>query len=274
MLIDDLLDLARIEVGTLDLVPSDVHLPSLLRAVVEMCQVRAHEKGLVLRHEQTAAVPAWVRADEKRLMQVLINLLGNAVKFTAAGEVVLRVEVADSAAGGDRESATTEAERALLFHVEDTGIGIAAADLERIFSAFEQAGDHGARRMGAGLGLAISRRIVEQMGGKIDVQSTPGEGSTFTVALRLQVVGEEALPADAAPAPSEALVMPSPEVRASLAELAERGRLQELAQELLRLEAEEPALGPWLRQARVLAEEFRVHELRALLAAPDGEPPR
>jgi signal transduction histidine kinase/ligand-binding sensor domain-containing protein len=273
MLIDDLLDLARIEVGSLDLVPSDVHLPSLVRAAVEMCQVRAHEKGIALRHEQTAAVPAWVRVDEKRLLQVLINLLGNAVKFTAAGEVVLRVEAADSGAEDEREPSSSGAERALLFHVEDTGIGIAAADLERIFSAFEQAGDHGARRMGAGLGLAISRRIVEQMGGRIEVRSALGEGSTFTVALHLQVLSEEALPGEPPPPPSEPLAAPAPEVRASLAELAERGRLQELTQELLRLEAEEPAFGPWLQQARALAEEFRVHDLRALLAAPDDDEP-
>ncbi|MEO5730271.1 MAG: ATP-binding protein, partial [Byssovorax sp.] len=259
VLIDDLLDLARIEAGRIDLAPSDVHLPSLVRSAVEMCRVRAQQKGFALNYAQEGSVPAWVSVDEKRLMQVLINLLGNAVKFTAAGRVTLRSEATDDSPEG----------RTVLFHVEDTGPGIAAADFERIFAAFEQAGDHGARRMGAGLGLAISRRIVEQMGGTIEVKSTLGEGSTFTVTLRLRVVGEEALPRLATPLPSEPVAAPSPEVRARLSELAERGRLQELSQELVKLEAEDPALGPWLREARTLAEEFRVHELRALLAVPE-----
>ncbi|WP_437626805.1 sensor histidine kinase [Sorangium sp. So ce1151] len=259
VLIDDLLDLARIEAGRMDLAPSNVHLPSLVRGVVEMCRVRAQRKGFALNYAQEGNVPAWVSVDEKRLMQVLINLLGNAVKFTSAGRVIFRVEATDDSPEG----------RTVLFHVEDTGPGIAPADLERIFVAFEQAGDHGARRMGAGLGLAISRRIVEQMGGKIEVKSALGEGSTFTVTLRLRVVGEESLPRRSTPPPSEPVAVPSPEVRARLSELAERGRLQELSQELVKLEAEDPALGPWLREARTLAEEFRVHELRALLAVPE-----
>jgi hypothetical protein len=175
---------------------------------------------------------------------------------------MVRIEAADDTPEG----------RAVLFHVEDTGPGIAPADIERIFAPFEQAGDDGARRVGAGLGLAISRRIVEQMGGRIEAQSRPGEGSTFTVALRLDVVHEEAMARASTPPPGEPLRAPSPEVRARLFALAERGRLQEIGQELLALEAEDPALGPWLRQARALAEEFRVHELCAMLAAPDGEP--
>ncbi|WP_437627191.1 ATP-binding protein [Sorangium sp. So ce1151] len=184
-LIDDVLDLARIEADRMDLAPGDVHLPSLARTVAELCKVRAAQKGLAFEHEVAEGTPAWVRADEKRLTQVLLNLLGNAIKFTRAGRVTFRV------AGGEREGGG-----GVVFRVEDTGSGIAPADLERIFEPFEQAGDERARVEGAGLGLAITRRIVDQMGGRIDVESAPGEGSAFTVALDLPAL------AGASPAPS------------------------------------------------------------------------
>ncbi|MDI1478863.1 hybrid sensor histidine kinase/response regulator [Polyangium sp. y55x31] len=176
-LIDDVLDLARIEAGKMDLAPAEVHLPALLRSVADLCQVRATQKGIDFHYVPAEDAPSWVRLDEKRFTQVLLNLLGNAVKFTREGSVTLRVE-----ARGD----------AFVFRVEDTGPGIAPADLARIFDPFEQAGDRGARAEGAGLGLAISRRIVEQMGGRLDVTSVPGEGSTFTVTLRLPVIAERA----------------------------------------------------------------------------------
>ncbi|WP_438030733.1 ATP-binding protein [Sorangium sp. So ce233] len=403
-LIDDVLDLARIEAGRMDLSPSDVHLPSLVQAVASLSQLRAAQKGLAFEVAHADGAPAWVRADEKRLTQVLLNLLRNAIKFTAAGTVTLRVEAGD----------TEDQRRRILFHVDDTGPGIAATDLGRIFEPFEQAGDGGVRAEGAGLGLAISRRIIEQMGGTISVRSAPGAGSTFTVALCLPVVGEAtpARPGDGAadaiagyegprrsvlvaddlednraflrdalaplgfevieaeggeralalaaerrpdlvlmdlfmpdlrgeeaarrmrqvqglasvpiiatsasvnepareqsaaagcdgflpkpialgalldalahylgltwirtaPAaeraaerpPSWPPIPPSPEVLARLSDLAERGRIQEFSQELRGLEVEDPQLGPWLQRVRALADEFRVHELRALLAA-------
>ncbi|WP_437516446.1 ATP-binding protein [Sorangium sp. So ce1099] len=184
-LIDDVLDLARIEAGRMDLAPGDVHLPSLARTVAELCKVRAAQKGLAFELEVAEGTPAWVRADEKRLTQVLLNLLGNAIKFTRAGRVTFRV------AGGEQEG-----RGGVVFRVEDTGPGIAPADLARIFEPFEQAGDERTRVEGAGLGLAITRRIVDQMGGRIDVESAPGEGSTFTVALDLPAL------AGASPAPS------------------------------------------------------------------------
>nr|WP_275939346.1 hybrid sensor histidine kinase/response regulator [Polyangium spumosum] len=183
-LIDDVLDLARIEAGKMELATSEVHLPALLQSVADLCRVRAEQKGLGFHYEPPKGAPMWVLVDEKRLTQVLLNLLGNAVKFTREGSVGLRVE-----ARGDE----------FVFRVEDTGPGIAPADLARIFDPFEQAGDRGARAQGAGLGLTISRRIVEQMGGRLDVESVPGEGSTFTVALRLPVVDEEGPIGEAAP---------------------------------------------------------------------------
>ncbi|WP_437817646.1 hybrid sensor histidine kinase/response regulator [Sorangium sp. So ce1078] len=410
-LIDDVLDLARIEAGRMDLAPGDVHLPSLARTVAELCKVRAAQKGLGFEIEIADGTPAWVRVDEKRLTQVLLNLLGNAIKFTRAGRVTFRVAPREGRARGG-----------VVFRVEDTGPGIAPADLARIFEPFEQAGDRRAQGEGAGLGLAITRRIVDQMGGRVDVESAPGEGSTFTVALDLPVLagestagerrgaeattgyegarrailvvddhddnraflrdalaplgfevleaaggeaavalaagrrpdlvlmdlrmpdlgGDEAarrirrLPGlagvpilatsasveaperarsaaagcdgflpkpielgalldllerrlaltwvraapdaargvddggDGAP-PRAPVVPPPPEELARLAALVERGRLQDLVQRLVALEAEDPRLAPWLREVRSLAEEFRIHELGARLAAP-GEP--
>ncbi|MDC3988719.1 ATP-binding protein [Polyangium jinanense] len=173
-LIDDVLDLARIEAGKMALVPSEVHLPSLLQSVADLCRVRAEQKRLVFQYVIAGALPEWVEVDPKRLTQVLVNLLGNAIKFTREGSVTLRASAQGS---GD-----------FVFRVEDTGPGIAAADVARIFEPFEQASDRRARAEGAGLGLAISRRIVKQMGGQLDVKSTPGEGSTFLVSLRLPIL--------------------------------------------------------------------------------------
>ncbi|MDC3959741.1 hybrid sensor histidine kinase/response regulator [Polyangium jinanense] len=183
-LIDDLLDLARIEAGRMELAPSDVHLPLLVQGVVDLCRVRAQDKGIAFHDLPAEGAPTWVRADEKRLTQVLLNLLGNAIKFTRTGSVTLRVE-----ARGEE----------FFFHVEDTGPGIAPADVARIFQPFEQSGDRRARAEGAGLGLSITRAIVEQMGGRIEVRSVLGEGSTFTVALRLPDVPERTTAVDERP---------------------------------------------------------------------------
>ncbi|MDC3959744.1 hybrid sensor histidine kinase/response regulator [Polyangium jinanense] len=184
-LIDDVLDIARIEAGKMELAPAEVHLPALLQSVADLCRVRAEQKGLGFHYMPAEALPVWARVDEKRLTQVLLNLLGNAIKFTRAGSVTLKVDTS----GGD-----------FVFRVEDTGPGIAKADLARIFDPFEQAGDRGARAEGVGLGLSISRKIVEQMGGRLDVESSLGEGSTFTVALPLSVVAEKESAGEAHPA--------------------------------------------------------------------------
>ncbi|XXX76798.1 ATP-binding protein [Sorangium sp. So ce134] len=178
MLINDVLDLAKIEVGKMELALRDVHLPSLLHTVVRLCQVSAQAKGLALHHEWDISDRCTIRADEKRLMQVLLNLLGNAIKFTQQGQVTLRVEAQNAPA-----AEMSPREQRLRFQIEDTGPGIAHEDLARIFEPFEQVGDQKARAAGTGLGLAITRKIVEQMGGHIDVQSRIGQGSLFTVTL-------------------------------------------------------------------------------------------
>ena len=174
-LINDVLDLAKIEARKLVLIPKPLHLPSFLQSVVELCRPRAEEGGLDFRYEASSDLPDGVVVDEKRLRQVLLNLLGNAIKFTKRGSVTLRVKVLESSAECS----------SLLFQVADTGVGIPAADLEKLFAAFEQVGDREKQAEGTGLGLAISQKIVGLMGGTLDVRSEPGRGSEFFFTLEL-----------------------------------------------------------------------------------------
>ena len=166
-LIVDVLDLARIEAGRIELAPAPVELRPFLERTLEMLRVKADEKRLPLTLEVDPDLPAQVLADEQRLRQVLLNLIGNAIKFTDAGCVALQV----------RRAATPGL--VLAFEVRDSGVGIAPADTARIFEAFEQAGDPKRRHAGTGLGLAISRQLVRQMGSDITVESCPGAGSVF-----------------------------------------------------------------------------------------------
>ena len=172
-LINDVLDLSKIEARKLELAPTAVHLPSLLQSVVEMCRIKAEQKGIAFVYEPTSQLPKGVMVDEKRLRQVLINLLGNAIKFTEAGTVTLQVEVRP----------LSEAETSLQFHIIDTGVGIEKANLTKLFEAFEQVGDQKKQSEGTGLGLAISQRIVQLMGGTIAVNSQLGAGSKFAFAV-------------------------------------------------------------------------------------------
>ncbi|MFP5460356.1 MAG: ATP-binding protein [Gammaproteobacteria bacterium] len=178
-LVDSLLDLARIEAGRLRLDAAAVPLRELLEDVVRMVRPAAHGKGLDFAYETSGRVPAYVQADAKRLRQILLNLLGNAVRFTASGRVTLRVD----------------ARRAVIrFEVEDTGIGIEPQDLERIFLPFER-GSAGRRNTepGTGLGLTITHLLTELMGGELSVRSKPGSGSTFSVRLYLRELTQSSL---------------------------------------------------------------------------------
>lgn len=184
-LINDILDLARIEAGRTELNPGPVNLTTFLKAVVNLMQVKAHEKRLLFAFEPAADLPETVLVDERRLRQVLLNLLGNAIKFTDRGTVTLR---ADAEPEGP-------ANVLLRLEVEDTGVGMRPEDLGRIFEPFEQVGDAQRRSGGTGLGLTITRALVNDMGGKVQVSSEPGRGTCFRVDLPLVVTQ----PAQAAP---------------------------------------------------------------------------
>jgi signal transduction histidine kinase/ligand-binding sensor domain-containing protein/DNA-binding NarL/FixJ family response regulator len=190
-LINDILDLSKIEAGKLELYPLDLNLPDLLNSVAGIVRVRAQNKGLDFALDGVHLLPQVVCADGKRLRQVLINLLNNAIKFTHTGSVTLRVSGVQPEPSQDAVAARLppgEGGRLIRFEVIDTGVGIAVDQLDKIFQPFEQAGDVQARSEGAGLGLSIARRLVELMGSQLHVHSQPGRGSTFFFDLLLPEV--------------------------------------------------------------------------------------
>jgi len=170
-LINDLLDLARIESGHTEMVPEDVDAVALFDEVAATLRPAAESRGLSLVVHAPSA-PLMARADRRALRQVALNLLGNAVKFTAQGGVRVRAEPAER-----------EGRPMLAMAVIDTGIGIGPEDQARLFHAFVQVGDRHLREQGTGLGLHLSLKLVEQMGGALTLQSQPGAGSTFTLWL-------------------------------------------------------------------------------------------
>jgi len=175
-IVDDVLDFSKIEAGRLQLDPVDCDLIELFEQTVEMLAARAATKGIELLCDSPAAALPRVKLDAVRLRQVLVNLGGNAVKFTERGEVILRLELLGSEQGSVK----------LRIAVADTGVGIAPENQTRIFEEFAQEDASTTRRFGGtGLGLAISRQIIELMGGSLAVSSAPGKGSTFSFELSL-----------------------------------------------------------------------------------------
>ncbi|MDL2356620.1 MAG: ATP-binding protein [Pseudomonadota bacterium] len=186
MLITDLLDLAKIEAGKFDLLPAAVDLTGFLRGVQHIIQVRAEQKGLGFTLEAPAGLPPLL-FDEKRVLQILLNLLGNAVKFTDRGQVGLRVTaVANVANLGSAATADAQGRVPIRFEVTDSGVGMSADQLESIFQPFEQVGAAERRFGGTGLGLSISRKLVRMMDSEIEVASEAGVGSRFWFELALE----------------------------------------------------------------------------------------
>jgi PAS domain S-box-containing protein len=202
-LINDILDLSRVEAGKLTLFPAPTDLATFLRVVVDIMRVKAEEKNLLFSYHAAPDLPAAVIVDEKSLRQVLLNLLGNAVKFTDQGEVALGVSAAPLAAAGTIQAAPGAPPRTRLrFEVKDSGIGMSGDQLARLFQPFEQVGNPKRREGGTGLGLAISQKLVGLMGGTIEVESTPERGSRFWFELDLPVASE----AERAPAAERGVV--------------------------------------------------------------------
>ncbi|MCB0163172.1 MAG: HAMP domain-containing protein [Anaerolineae bacterium] len=193
-LIDDILDLSKIEARKMELYPTDFHLPNFLEGIVSMFHIRAHQKQDVdFTYEKLTVLPPIIHADEKRLRQILINLLGNAIKFTEQGEVIFRVGLLDphtQAYLDQRDAATTaiSASETLRFEIIDTGIGISPDQLPRIFLPFEQVSEARYRAEGTGLGLAITKNLIDAMGGQLGVESELGRGSDFRLDLTFPVV--------------------------------------------------------------------------------------
>ncbi len=202
-LINDVLDLSKIEARKLNIDPQPLHLASFLQGVVEMCRVRSDAKNLEFIYQLDVNLPTQIVIDEKRLRQVLLNLLGNAIKFTDRGAVTLKVE---------RLVQSDVAK--IRFTVSDTGVGIAPDRFHQIFQAFEQVGDRQRQSEGTGLGLAISSNIIQLMGSNIQVQSELGVGSQFSFELPL-LLDSSAAQLDTQPQPQSEIfgrfsTLPSP----------------------------------------------------------------
>ena len=185
-LINDILDLSKLEAHKMDLYPQDFHFVNFLTTTVEICRVKAQQKGIAFHVQLADDLPTAIHADDKRLRQVLLNLLSNAVKFTDFGSVTFSVTVIHHEPFTSNQNLPQKPDiQALMpstrirFQVEDTGIGIPAEKLATIFLPFEQATQRDRNSEGTGLGLAISQQIVQIMGGTIQVNSTPGKGSCF-----------------------------------------------------------------------------------------------
>ena len=184
-LINDILDLSKIEARKLELHCHDFDFISFLEGVAEICKIRAEQKSVAFHCNFSSALPPAVHADEKRLRQVLINLLGNAIKFTDRGSVTLSVSLESQ----DEVTSSVKASskfHPILFQIEDTGVGMTPEQLEKIFLPFEQVGDTDRKAAGTGLGLAISQRIAEMMQSPLQVSSEVGKGSTFWLSPKIQ----------------------------------------------------------------------------------------
>jgi len=174
--LNDILEYSSLAVGSITLKRADYDLTALLGELLILMEPSARQKGLTIRLSLDSRIPPTIHGDSGRLRQVLLNLVGNAIKFTNSGEISVSCRLREETPHADQ----------LRLEVQDTGIGIAARDQERLFLLFSQVDDSNTRRFGGmGLGLAISRQLVELMGGRIGLESAPGAGSIFSVDLPL-----------------------------------------------------------------------------------------
>lgn len=234
MVINDILDLSKIELRKMDLHLRDFSLAKLLESIADLIQVQVENKGLALHIDFDAGLPRVVRGDEVRLRQILLNLLGNAVKYTEEGRVVFeaRVEAASQGNGSGEVN--------IRFDVADTGIGIPTDKLNMMFKPFQQADNRKETVEGTGLGLAISSRLVHMMDSRLHAESAEGAGTRFWFTIRLPVVGmaENAMPAEAEEAEENSAyndtieegvwVPPPPPELNLLFDLAMRGDVREI----------------------------------------------
>jgi len=180
-IINDIIDISKVEAGHVRLETIDFDLTDIIENICDVMAVRAHEKGLELVYSAMPDVPIALLGDPTRLRQILVNLIGNAIKFTEKGEVFIQVE----------SHGTKNGNIELLFSITDTGIGIALEQIDTIFDAFTQADSSITRKYGGtGLGLSISKQLVELMGGHITVESKPGQGSTFSFTAQFGIQRE------------------------------------------------------------------------------------
>ncbi|MCP4109359.1 MAG: hypothetical protein GY749_28190 [Desulfobacteraceae bacterium] len=274
-LINDVLNMAKIEAGKLELYPAPLILPDFLDGVVGIMCMAAHQKNIEFVFDVPENMPAAVEADEKRLRQVLLNLLGNAVKFTDEGTVTFRVKIIENC-----HFSTVN----FQFSVQDTGVGMTPGQLTRIFEPFEQVGDEKKRSEGTGLGLAVTRRLVNLMGGEIQTESEPGKGSAFRFEIALPVL-QDAIPGRQtvliahdpggnrpAPGITQPLAVPGEEVippplaeLEALYKLAMFGDLERVQEKAGHLEDMDAKYAPFAHKLRGYSEEFEDEPILELL---------
>jgi signal transduction histidine kinase len=203
-LINDILDLAKVEAGKLELAPHNFQIEKTLQCIRDLCRIQAEQKNIGFKLQILNQLPAVVYGDEKRLRQVLINLLGNAIKFTDHGEVKLKVGrmlVSERPLSRYDKGVVEPGKQvvhSLRFQIEDTGMGMTPEQLETIFQPFEQVGEISRQVEGTGLGLSISRTLITMMGSEIKVKSNLGEGSLFWFTLDFPIVSDWVEPAASA----------------------------------------------------------------------------
>ena len=279
-LIQDILDFSRIEADRLAIVYADVALYPLMAEVVGAVQVKAQEKKLGLSWQIQPDLPSHIQTDEKRLRQILLNLLSNAVHYTEQGKVALAVSYLD----GGRDAPVR-----IRFEVSDTGIGLTRQEMARIFEPFEQAVGPDSRNQGLGLGLSISQRLAGLLGGTIQVESNPGQGSRFWLDLPCDCAVEERLPGETVTlawvtssiATAEALMIPLPsETLDQLYQLAQLGDMVGVEAAAQDLAMANPRYEPFAQQVTSLAREFKDRAICALIdacreerAVPSQAPP-
>jgi PAS domain S-box-containing protein len=264
MLINDLLDIAKIEAHRLKLSPAELDLTNFFAGLVGLVRLRAQQKNVHFIVELAPDLPAHIQADEKRLRQVLLNLLGNAVKFTNSdGQVTLKV-LAEQ----------VEASSVLLnFSIQDTGVGMTPEQLQKIFHPFEQVGDLQSQTEGTGLGLTISQQLVELMGGTIQVRSEIGQGSIFWFEAAFPLpqtdlpTVQPALPGEpvATAAPLNPVLCPPKETLETLHRLAVLGKVFEIQAQVEQLETADPRYGPFARKIWDLAQAFEDAQIEAFV---------
>jgi signal transduction histidine kinase len=255
-MISDVLDIAKVEAGKMELLDAAFDIRACVATVAEMIRLRAEEKGLRFYVTIGDDVPRHVMADQKRVRQVLINLLANAVKFTATGEVRLDVAVI----------ATGEQTVRLRFDIVDTGVGIAREQIGRIFRPFEQVGNAIDRSGGTGLGLSITAQILRMMDGEITVESTLGQGSHFRVEAPFRLATADGDPVAAPAALDEtnagagavqSLVAPAGEVLDRLHSLARAGNLRAIRKEIPAIQAMGPQYSAFAERLDALAAAYQ-----------------
>jgi signal transduction histidine kinase len=259
-LINDLLDFPRSEARRLEVNNGVFNLKHFLQGVERIFRFKAEEIQLSFRQNLAADLPAMVSGDARKLRQIIFNLLGNAIKFTATGQI-------EFAVGQD----STDGQ--IRFSVTDTGAGIRQHDLERVFQPFQQAGEKETMPEGTGLGLTISRNMVELLGGKLHLESEYGRGSRFWFSI--PVPASDAAPAEpaesgeepAAPAAANpnTLIFPDEEELTLLRELARQGDIKTILERVRRLQQQDARYSPFAGELKALAKGFQIKKIAQFL---------